>query len=681
MVYYVAENGNDMNEGTKNAPFATLEKARDTVRERIAEGLREPITVFLGEGVYYTSPVVFDERDSGTEEFPITYEAQGKVILNGGIVLHVEMFEPLTAREKSRLHGEAAEHVVRVNLHKLGIYRRDYGEMCVTGSHHTGDRYDGAVLSPIWCELFVNDIRQTIARYPNEDFLYTTDPIREGDGLESKITGKVIYRYTLDEWEQKRNPVSDIYGIDPETAKRAAAWEDLRDVWMFGYPTWNWAGMSTPIVRIDEQECAMETKMVARYGMKSHAPYYFYNVFEELDAPGEWYLDRDTGFLYLYPSCLLETAEINLSLLTESILTMNNVSHVTIKGITFAATRADGLTLNGNHLTVENCTVKNVAGNAIMICGNDNHICGCEIYHIGKGGVVIDGGDRATLTPSRNVLENNHIHHISEIFTTYQPAFSLNGVGNLCRHNRIHDSTHMAIYFSGNDHIVEYNEIYDVCKTADDSSAIYAGRDYSTQGTVIRFNYFHDIKSVAKNEIGIYAMYCDDNLGKCTVTQNVFERCQSALLLHGGHNMTFCGNVILEACPKSKYSVVFSKYHYWDDLLEDGLHMKKLREVPWQSEIWTKAYPQIAEYLSWDPKTEQSFPHYADISDNVIINHKPIDINFAWDDPLFKNRMQNNIYLEKSPSENLEYLCDIALPEMIKNFKSIPFRKIGLLKK
>ena len=680
MVFYVATDGNDENIGTQEAPFATVARARDVVRGQIRKGLREPIKVSVREGIYYIGNLSLNEEDSGTEEFPITYEAEGTVVLNGGIRLRAEMFEPLTAEEKSRLHGLAREKTVKVNLHHLGLFRRDYGEMCVTGSHHTGDRYEGAVLSPIWCELFVNDVRQTVARYPNEDFLYTAEPIREGDGLESKMTGKVFCRYTLEEWETKRNPVSDIYGLDPDTAKRAASWKTLRDVWMFGYPAWNWAGMSTPVVRVDAEKCELETQMVSRYGIKSHAPYYFYNIFEELDAPGEWYLDRDHGFLYLYPSCPLETAEINLSILTESLLTMQNVSHVKIKGFTFEATRADALTLTGNHLTVENCTVKNVAGNAMVIKGNHNRVCGCEIHHIGRGGVLIEGGDRITLTPSNNVLENNHVHHISEIFTTYQPAFSLNGVGSLCRNNRIHDSTHMAIYFSGNDHIIEYNEIYDVCKTADDSSAVYAGRDYATQGTVIRFNYFHDIKSVAKNEVGVYAVYCDDNLGKCSILQNVFVRCQSALLLHGGHNMTFFGNVIAESCPKSKNAALFGRYHYWDDLLPGGMHMERLNQVPWQSEIWTKAYPQIAEYLSWHPEHEQRFPHYANISNNIIIRHKPIETNFAWDDPRYKNKMENNIQLENVPTDDLRYLCEELLPEMIEDFQPIPFHRTGLYK-
>ena len=47
MHYYVAVNGNDENSGTKEAPFATFERARDAVREQIQKGLTEPVTVKL----------------------------------------------------------------------------------------------------------------------------------------------------------------------------------------------------------------------------------------------------------------------------------------------------------------------------------------------------------------------------------------------------------------------------------------------------------------------------------------------------------------------------------------------------------------------------------------------------------------------------------------------------------
>lgn len=675
MKLYISKNGCDTNPGTADAPLASVIGARDRIRSIKETGISEPITVVIGSGEYTTPAIVLDERDSGTASAPITYEAEGAVILNGGVTLNPALFTALTDEEKARLHGDAGERVVRCDLTKLGLTRADWGEMCVTGSHNTGSRYDGAVLSPMWCELFVNDIRQTIARYPNEEFLYTTEPIREGNGLESPGSVK---KMTHAEWVKVRNPLSDIYGIDSDTAKRAASWKTLDQVWMFGYPVYNWADMSSPVVRIDAEKCEMETQMVSMFGMKPHAPYYFYNVFEELDAPGEWYLDREKGLLYLYPAADLSTAVIHLSIISESVFTAKNVSHLTLRGITFTGTRADAVTLSGNHLTVETCCVKNVAGCAFSANGTQITIRGCDIHHTGKGGIEIHGGDRTTLTSSENVVENNHIHNTAEIFKTYTPGVNMQGVGIVCRKNTIHDIPHMAIgFFSCNDCIMEYNEIYHCCQFADDSGAIYSGRDYTVQGNVIRCNYFHDMKSDADNHIGIFGVYCDDNLGGCEITQNIFERCQSAMLLHGGHDMIFRGNVIVDACPKSVYSVRFHGYGYWDTLLEGGSHMQTLQNIPWQSETWQKAYPHLAEYLTWDPETEGRFPHFGDLSGNVIINHKPFDCNFPWDDGRFGNRIENNTILDVRPDCPTEELVSSVLPETVPGFDAIPFAEIG----
>lgn len=75
---YVAPDGSDDNNGSIDAPFASLEKARDTIRQYRKEG-RIPqggMTVYLREGVYYpTQTFTLSEEDSGTAEKPITYAA------------------------------------------------------------------------------------------------------------------------------------------------------------------------------------------------------------------------------------------------------------------------------------------------------------------------------------------------------------------------------------------------------------------------------------------------------------------------------------------------------------------------------------------------------------------------------------------------------------------------------
>lgn len=686
--FYVSKSGFDCNEGTSDKPFATIEKAVEAVRELIAKGLDAPVKVTVRSGEYMTDGIVMDSRDSGTPDCPITYEAEGEVILNGGVMLKPEDFEPLNDDEKSRLHGDASEKVVKADLKKYGLTRADWGEISVIGSYSTAAKYDGAVLSPMWCELFVNDTRMEIARYPDKGFLLTEEPIREGNCLEP--TGQI--RKSPEEWAAIRNPESDIRRIDRETAERTRNWKTLDNVWIFGYPRYGWADESNIVTAIDHDERTIETKYVSLFGIIEHAPYYFFNVFEELDVPGEWYLARENGILYLYPTKKLEESVINLSITSNNIIKAEGVNNITFSGFSITATRGDAIVLKGNGNTIDGCEIKNVAGWAAVVNGNNCTVKNCHIHHTGKGGITISGGDRKTLASSNNLVTNNHIHHIAEIYRTYQPGVNIGGVNCVVSHNCIHDSAHNAILFSGNDHIMEYNEIYEVCQIADDSGAIYTGRNYTNFGNVIRYNYFHDMSSEKDTQhIGIFAVYCDDNNGGTEIYGNVILRCQCALLLHGGHDMVFKNNLIIDSCKRSEYCMRYHGYGYWETLVKGGLHnitdqhWQGLSAVPWESDIWRGKYPHIAEYLTWDPEHEQRFPHYGDISENIIINHKRIDINFAAFDGRFRNRIKNNIEIEDRefagiPEGTTLDLTHNRFAEIIPGFEEIPFEKMGLLK-
>lgn len=691
---FVAKNGDDFNVGTFEKPFKTIERAKMEVRKLIADGAKENIKVIVNEGEYSVKNLMFDSQDSFDDDFSVSYEAKGDVILNGGIFLSPEDFVKLNESEKARLKEDVAEKVVKIDLNKYGVTRSDYGEICVIGSYTTAPNYDDAILKPMWCELFVDDKRMTIARYPNEGFLHTKEPVRHGESLET-ADGKS--RMTYEEWENFRNPIGDIRRIDADTAKRANGWKSIKDVWIFGYPRYGWADESNIVENIDFQNCTMQTRYVSRYGIVEQAPYYFFNVFEEIDSEGEWFLDRENGILYIYPPQNFMESSINLSVASRPLITVNNAKNITFRGFSLTATRDDAVVINGDNITVESCEVKNVSGWAIKICGENCKVKDCHIHHIGRGGILIEGGYRNTLTSSNNLVTNNHIHHIAEIYNTYHPGVKIGGVGCCVSHNCIHHSAHMAIGFSGNDHIIEYNEIYEVCLIADDSSAIYSGRDYTTCGNVIRYNYFHDICSDKKvQDIGTFAVYCDDNLGATAIYGNIMYRCQSAVLLHGGHDMIFKNNLIIDSCEKSKHSIMFHRYGYWQTLIKggaenrEGTHWVKLDQVPWQSEIWRKKYPHISEYVTWDAKNEQSYPHYCDVSNNIIINHESISINFSafsskYIESEYHNVITNNVEIKNRefagiPKGDILDLSNNRFSEIIENFKEIPFSTMGLLK-
>jgi len=82
------------------------------------------------------------------------------------------------------------------------------------------------------------------------------------------------------------------------------------------------------------------------------------------------------------------------------------------------------------------------------------------------------------LDPARHVVENCHFHHNGRWTYTYAPAILMQGVGIRVAHNVIHDHTHCGIIFAGNDHELEFNEIYRVATDTGDVGAIYSLKSF-----------------------------------------------------------------------------------------------------------------------------------------------------------------------------------------------------------
>ena len=135
------------------------------------------------------------------------------------------------------------------------------------------------------------------------------------------------------------------------------------------------------------------------------------------------------------------------------------------------------------------------------------------------------GGDRKTLTPGNCMVLNNNIHHFAEIYETYAGGIHLNGVGNTITHNEVAFTPHAAIFYSGNDLIIEYNYIHDAVLHSDGAGAIYSGQDWTQRGTVIRYNVLERIGSDRFKPCGIY---WDDRLSGQMAYGN--------FLIHIGHN-------------------------------------------------------------------------------------------------------------------------------------------------
>jgi hypothetical protein len=84
--FYVSPSGVDTNDGQSESPFQSLRQAQLAVRDALAQGLNENITVHVGDGEYVLSePLNFTSADSGSSQFPVLWTAIGtKAIISGG---------------------------------------------------------------------------------------------------------------------------------------------------------------------------------------------------------------------------------------------------------------------------------------------------------------------------------------------------------------------------------------------------------------------------------------------------------------------------------------------------------------------------------------------------------------------------------------------------------------------
>lgn len=633
-IIIVSRDGDD---NSVNGPFATLERAREEIR-RIKRAGKMPgggITVEIHGGTYQREETfTLSAEDSGDENAPIVYRAKkdAEVRMMGGKI--VGNFQPVTdSAILERLSPEAGENVLQADLKALGI--TDYG--IVNG---------GGI------ELFFQDKPMTLARWPNEGFVRIVDVLENETvnirGTKGSKTGKFIY-----------------------SEDRPERWVDEKDAWVHGYWFWDWSDQRHKIESIDTEKRIISVEPPYHgYGYRKGQWFYGLNILAELDSPGEWYLDRDEGMLYFWPPAPIEEGQAVVSVL-DTMVTMNDVSYVTIQGLTFEATRGTAITVSGgDYNKIAACTLRNLGNRAVIISGGTNSgVIGCDIYETGNGGVSLSGGDRKTLTPAKHYAENNHIHHYGRWNRMYQPAISISGVGIVARHNLIHNAPHMAISFGGNDHLMEFNEIHSVCYESNDAGAIYSGRDWTMRGTVIRYNYMHHVNGF--EDRGCVGVYLDDMFCGTIIYGNIFYDVTRAAFIGGGRDCTVENNIFVN-CTRALH--IDARAMGWASDHVDTTMTDRLLDMPYKDQLWRERYPRLLNILDDEPAAPKG---------NLIVRN--ISQGGNWDDvfgparPYIKfedNIVDQDSGFKGTPPESFQLSDDAPILKL--GFKPIPEEKIGL---
>ena len=434
--FYVAPDGNDANPGSPARPFASLERARDAVRALKQAGpLKGSVTVWLRGGVYQLNqPVVFTSADSGTAAAPVTYAAPPgeRAILSGGVRL-TGVWQPTPGKPFFQLAVPSAR--------------------------------DGKW---IFNSLFVNGQSRTRARYPN----YGEKELRAA-GREPGGDPRQALQYQPGDF----NP----------------AWTNPQDMDVVLLCSW-----SPTIHRVKE---VLPAQRVLRF-FSAHVRavdfwernfrYYISNVFEALDEPGEWYLNRHTGILYYYPMPGedLTKAEIVAPVLKSTMIEFagdlagaHGIEHLNFRDLHFlhvdgdldryngmyrqahmflgAAVEAHGL----RHASFERCEFAQLGEYALELADGcqDVAVRQCHFWDLGAGAMQLGVTDLPTLLtpleagakPGRSaeprrevndlVIDNNCIHRLGTIWHGCYGIGQRFAARTKITHNEIYDTHYIAI--------------------------------------------------------------------------------------------------------------------------------------------------------------------------------------------------------------------------------------------
>lgn len=640
--FYVSPQGKDSNFGDENAPFATLERARDAIRDLKQTGniTKEGVVVWVRGGVYPRDHTFeLTDKDSASPDMPIVYRAykdETPRIIGGKTI---SGFTPVAdPAVLARLTPEAQKNVLQADLKAQGI--TVFGKMT--------RRAQGPSYFPTPLELFFQGKPMQIARWPNAGEWTTIAAVPAGPN-----GGKFTY-----------------------DSDRPLKWKTSTDIWVHGYWTWDWADSYENILTIDPQKREIATVPPhGAYGYTAGKRFYFLNVLEELDSPGEYFLDRNSGILYFWPPAPPKAGDAMVSLFDGPLLRLNGASGLVVRGLTFECSRSSGILVEGGEKNlIAGCVLRNLGTIAAQFQqGKQNGISGCDIYDVGEGGVELSGGDRAMLIPAGLFAENCRFTRYNRWARCYAPAVRLDGVGNRVSHCLIYDAPHNAIQGGGNDHLIEFNDIHHVCQETSDAGAFYMGRDLTQRGTVIRYNYFHE--NGDKKDVN--SVYLDDCFCGTTIFGNVFYKTGRGVMIGGGRDNTVENNIFVDCNPSihvdARGTSWASKY-----FVENGEWriFETLRAVNPTKPPYSVRYPQLVKLMQDEPAKAKGNKIVRNISvggtwlnllDGLTDREVEVRDNMTTGDPGFIARDKQDFRLNaNSPAFKL-------------GFKPIPLDEVGLI--
>ncbi|MEG2381665.1 MAG: hypothetical protein RSB38_08220, partial [Oscillospiraceae bacterium] len=444
---YVSKTGNDANDGSINSPYLTLNKAIEKYKLLTLKEKNEWTAIYIREGRYdILTPLsltgeVFGEN--GSAKLFIGAYNNEKVVLGNGKYVDGNIFKQVT---NTNTDGATFG---RINKNALGkIYYCDYSDLGITKLN--GFSYGNAGAVPV---LTFNGENQVLSRYPNSGENYISNVLQSGfDGNGNMTTNAEFI---------------------PDD-KRPFNWEDTGTIGIKGQLSVTWfvnhmqasfdkvkQSITVPanqtVTKVDKTCWPISTNLKNHPEDKAH--FFYYNVFEEIDMPGEWCGDDKNQRIYFYPPTQDILADDTIGITGECgdyKFKFNRVKDIVINGISFEFVEKGIEATECNNLLVQNCNFKNIQamGVAFKFCKlsgviySDFRDCTRGISIVGEKSQV------SNLVASRNFVQNCHFNGISA---------NCIGIGETCGNIISHNlaENHMSSFttiFGGSENVIEFNE-------------------------------------------------------------------------------------------------------------------------------------------------------------------------------------------------------------------------------